>query len=592
MNISTKIICTIGPKVCSYKSILSLLNAGMNVARINFSHGDTESHIQTIKNLKKAREQTKKPLAIMLDTKGPEIRVGKLLNDALIIKKGSLLKLVEDFSAKEDEIQIAPFLVTKVFEKGSLVLFDDGYIQSEVVEKKNKHVLLKMKNDGILKSGKKVNVPEIVLNLPAMTDKDIEDIKFGCVNDIDMLAASFIRSAEHVLQIKKLLFEEKKPEILVISKIESKEGLKNFDSILEVSDGIMVARGDLGVEIDLSQVPKYQKMMIRKCYQSFKPVVTATQMLESMISNPRPTRAEASDVANAIYDCTSSVMLSGETAVGKYPVETVVQMKNIIKETESDLDYERFFSEVSARKTKSISAAVGISAVKTAFSSNAKAIFIHTSSGFTAKLISSMRPKLPIIALTTDEKTYHQLSFFWGVTPLYVKECNTSEKAFNIMSTFATKNKIADFGDLIVVTAGVPFGRKGSTNLMMLDSIGHVLVRGSKALGESVSGKIKIIRFADKLSLKKQKGKILVIPRCDESYFPLIRNAKGIVLQNLIEDTESEKNALMMANKWNIPIIVQAENAMTLLKDGESVILDTNRCLVSFPMCHIQKTLD
>lgn len=587
MGVSTKIICTIGPKVSSYEKIIDLINAGMNVARINFSHGDAKTHLQVIENLKRARAASDKPLAIMLDTKGPEIRVHKVLDDALDLKKGERVRFVEKFSGKRDEIQINPFSVTDGLEIGMKVLFDDGYITCEVVSKKKGDIVIEVKNSGTLKSGKGVNIPECVLNLPAMTDKDIQDIKFGCKHDIDLIAASFIRSAEHVLEIKKLLFEERKADTLVIAKIENKEGLKNFDSILEVADGIMVARGDLGVEIDIAQVPKYQKMMIRKSNMAFKPVVTATQMLESMIKYPRPTRAEASDVANAIYDSTTSVMLSGETAVGDYPIETVLQMKNIIKETEGDFDNEKFFAEISKLKMQTVSASVSIAAVKTAYSSNAKAIFIHTTSGFTAKLISSMRPKIPIIALTTSKKTYNQLALYWGVIPVYSKECKSFDSAFNIMSGFATKNKITSFGDLVVVTAGVPFGRKGSTNLMRLDSIGHIIVRGSKGYGETTKGKIKIIRIFNTEKASQCRGKILVIPRCDESYLHLLKKAKGIILQNSIGDNESEKYAISIAEKLKIPIIVEAENAMTLLKDGETAILDASRGLVYFPLCQV-----
>lgn len=592
MNISTKIICTIGPKVSSYSAILHLIDHGMDVARINFSHGEQKDHLETIENLKKARIESNKPLAIMLDTKGPEIRVQKVLNDKIELKKGNLIKLVEKCPEKKDEVQIHPFSATHCLKPQMKVLFDDGYIICSTVSKKKNQILLEVINDGVLKSGKRMSIPEGILNLPAMTDKDIEDIKFGCLHDVDIIAASFIRSPEQILEIKKLLFEEKKTEILVIAKIENKEGLMNFDAILEVADGIMVARGDLGVEIPLAQVPKNQKIMIKKCYKSFKPVVTATQMLESMIKNPRPTRAEASDVANAIYDSTSSVMLSGETAVGEYPLETLDQMTDIIKETEADFDNERFFQELSSYKTKSVSAAVAIAAVTTAYGANAKALFIHTSSGSTAKLVSSMRPKMPIIALTSNKKTYNQLAFYWGVIPLYANECSTSEEAFNLMSDHVTQNRIAQFGDLVVVTAGVPFGRKGSTNLMMLDSIGHVIVRGSKGYGKEVQGKIKVVRTAEiDLSLK-YKGTILVIPRCDESYLPILKQAVGIILQNSTADTDSEKYAIYISGKLKIPLIVQAENAITLLKGGEEVILDTKRGLVYFPTSNSKKLKD
>ncbi|MBU6446214.1 MAG: pyruvate kinase, partial [Verrucomicrobia bacterium] len=323
MRTRTKIVCTIGPAVCSYEKILELIDAGMNVARLNFSHGTHEEHLRTIHFLQKARAEKGVPLAIMLDTHGPKIRVGKLPNDAIRLKPGDRLTLVEKESLKQNEVPIHPIEIIEALSVGMRLLFDDGYITTEVIEKGERRAVLEVKNPGELKSGKGVNIPGAHIPLPALTDSDIDDIKFGCEHDIDYIAASFIRSAHHILTIKQLLSQEGKPEIQVIAKIESTQGVDNFDSIVQVADGIMVARGDLGVEVDLALVPKLQKMMIRKCYQACKPVVTATQMLESMIHNPRPTRAEVSDVANAIYDGTSLVMLSGETAVGKYPIETV-----------------------------------------------------------------------------------------------------------------------------------------------------------------------------------------------------------------------------------------------------------------------------
>ncbi len=577
MAVFTKIICTIGPAVDSVEKLVALIKAGMNVARINFSHGTHKDHAKTIQNLKKAREITQSPLAIMLDTKGPEIRIGKLAGGSLELKAGDRLKLVHKSSLKEDEIPIDPFSVRKCFKKNMRVLFDDGYIASKVISIAPSYVLIEILNPGLLKSGKKLNIPDAVLNLPSMTAQDIKDIKFGCHHEIDLVAASFIRSPEQVLQIKKLLFQLNR-EIPVIAKIESKEGLENFDSILEVADGIMVARGDLGVEIELSQVPKYQKMMIRKSNFQYKPVVTATQMLESMIVNPRPTRAEVSDVANAIYDSTAAVMLSAETAVGKYPLEATALMQSIVKETEGDFDFELFFKEQSTVLSNDVSSSVALAAVKTAYSSKAKAIFVYTTSGFTARLISRWRPRIPIIALTKNKKTFHKLSFYWGVMPVFSKNCKNASEAFNIMSKYALEHEIASFGDLIVVTAGTPFGKKGSTNLMMLDSIGHILVRGFNSVGPKIEGELSIVRVAE---YKKQvEGKILVIPRCDESYLPLIKKAKGLILQNTSGDTASEKYAMRMAKQFKISLIVRAENAMTLLKEGEKIILDTEKKLI------------
>jgi pyruvate kinase len=560
--------------------MMALIDAGMNVARLNFSHGSNDWHLQIIQKLKKAREKCKKPLAILLDTKGPEIRIHKVKGDLIQLKPKDRLILVEKFSGKADEVMIDPFSVLSCVDEGMRLLFDDGYIQSFVVEKTKRGVVVEIKNAGVLKSGKKINIPDAILNLPAMSEKDMEDLSFGCRHGIDLVAASFVRSAEHVLMIKNFLEKHSSYEIPVVAKIENKEGIKNFDEIVEVADGIMVARGDLGVEIDLSLVPKLQKMMIRKSTQGCKPVVTATQMLESMIQNPRPTRAEASDVANAIYDSTSSVMLSAETSVGKYPIESVQQMGNIIQVTEEDFDYLSFFERESKGDYYDISSSVAIAAVKTAVSSRSKAIFVFTHSGFTARLVSRFRPQVPIIALTTNIKIYHQLSFLWGVVPLVAKKCKDAEEAFSMMSQFALQEGLVVFGDLVVMTAGVPFNRKGSTNLMMVESIGHVLVRGFLGVGRQVKGRVAMVGFAEKRNSKSVSGKILVIPRCDESYVPLMCSAAGVILQNHLGDTSSEKYALATAKNFNLSLIVRADHAMSLLKEKELVILDPEKGLV------------
>ncbi len=458
-----------GPAVSSYEKILELIDAGMDVARINFSHGTQAEHHTVIENLKQAREEKQVPLAIMLDTKGPEIRVGKMRGDAVQYEAGSEVVLVtDDVEGDEKKIPIGPVSVLKSLKEGMTVLFDDGYIVAKVIKK---GPVIQIQNAGLLRTHKGVNIPGANILLPAMTEQDVKDIIFGCEHDIDVIAGSFIRSAEHVLEIKKLLAQQKKSDIFVIAKIENALGVQNFDEILGVADGIMVARGDLGVELPLKEVPRLQKMMIRKCYQSFKPVVTATQMLESMIKNPRPTRAEVSDVANAIYDATSCAMLSGETAMGQYPIESVQMMRSIIEETEKDFPYRDFFERDGRIESKDISVSVALAAVKTAYTAGAKAIFAFTSSGFTARLISRFRPQMPIVALTSSPKVYHQLGFSWGVHPVYPSPCKNVQDAFAIAGRFALEQGLVSPGDLVVITAGVPFGVSGSTNMMIVDRI-------------------------------------------------------------------------------------------------------------------------
>ncbi|HEV3269287.1 MAG TPA: pyruvate kinase [Candidatus Rhabdochlamydia sp.] len=468
----TKIICTIGPSVRSYEKILQLIDAGMNIARLNFSHGSSKEHQETIEMLKKARKEKVVPLAIMLDTKGPEIRLGNIKNNYLeVFSKQKILITKEEVLGDAHGVSIQPSFVLDSLQVGDRVLFDDGYIITKVVEISKKGVLVEIENNGVIRSYKGVNVPGIHIDLPSMTEQDIKDILFGCRLDIDVIAASFIRSAEHVLEIKRLLMSQEKPEVLVIAKIENSLGIQNFDAILQVADGIMVARGDLGVELPLNQVPRLQKMMIRKCRQAGKPVITATQMLESMIANPLPTRAEVSDVANAIYDSTSAVMLSGETAAGKYPIQVVQMMKEIAEETEKDFNYRQLFANDSAVGFNDVTSSVALASVKTAYSSHAKGIFVFTNSGFSARALSRLRPEIPIIALTPHVKVYHQLALEWGVTPALSFKQKNIQEAFIQISNFALSQEIVQLGDLVVVVAGDPFGISRTTNTMIVETI-------------------------------------------------------------------------------------------------------------------------
>lgn len=576
----TKIICTIGPAVDNLEKMIELIHEGMNVARLNFSHGDHDTHGESIKNLKKAREITNVPLGIMLDTKGPEIRIDRIKDGVISISKEQILTIEKDFSNQENCITINPFSVMESVKVGTTVLFDDGYIESEVIEQTSEKIVVRMKNSGVLKEKKGINIPDVILNLPALTQQDISDITFACKMDVDFIAASFIRSAEHVLSVKELLAEEGKPQIQVISKIENPEGIANFDSIVQVSDGIMIGRGDLGVEVDLAKVPNLQKMMIRKCYHACKPVVTATQMLESMIVNPRPTRAEVSDVANAVFDSTSCVMLSGESAVGNYPIQTVKQMKHILNEAEEDFNFKDFFYLNSRKDYHDVSSAVALSAVKTGYSANARAIFAFTSSGFTARLVSKLRPEMPIIAMTQDKKTYHQLSFNWGIIPFYVEKCENVEEAIKLTSKFAQDKNLLEFGDLFIITAGSPFGKSGTTNMMTVEHVGDVLVKGMRGIGQKTEGKVKIVLSAERHKPSSVDQHILLIPRCDQTFMPLVKNASAVIMQNHLEDSASEKYLLLLGKTFDIPIIVRADGALSVIKNDDEITLDPKRGLI------------
>ena len=575
----TKIICTIGPSVNSTEKMIALMEAGMNVARLNFSHGTHGTHQMTIDMLKEARLKLKRPLAIMLDTKGPEIRVRKVKDGQITLKQGDIYLLSDDGEG-EHRIVIDPSFILNDLQIGTRVLFDDGYISSHVIEKTSNGVLVLIENGGVLKSGKGVNIPYTSLSLPAVTERDIEDIRFGCRNDIDMIAASFVRSADHVLQIKNILDDEKKPDIMVLAKIENSEGIQNFDSIIQVADGIMIARGDLGVEVPLSQVPKYQKMMIRKSFLAGKPSITATQMLESMINNPRPTRAEASDVANAVYDSTSAVMLSGETAVGKYPIEAVNVMKSIVDEAEKDFNYQNFFDQHSSIIYHDVPSALTLAAVKMAFNSHADAIFAFTSSGSTGRLLSRLRPSMPIVAMTHDHKVYHQMALNWGVVPFLGPSCKSITEAFDKISAFCLEHRIVTNGALVVVTAGAPFGVAGTTNMLMVENIGDVLVRAHMGVGEKMHGNITLVYSPDQKKAYTVREQLLVLTRCDETFLPFIQEAAGIILQNQVDDYYSEKFVLRIARELGKPAIVRADAAINVLKEGQLVTLDPEKAVI------------
>ncbi|MGA8163878.1 MAG: pyruvate kinase [Waddliaceae bacterium] len=583
MTTRTKIICTIGPSVNTHEKVLALIEAGMNVARLNYSHGLLKEHLATIDLLKKARKELQVPLAIMLDTRGPEIRIGTIGEASIALEKGDQWHLVkEKVVGDQNKVTITPGNILDNLSPNDRVLFDDGYLLSHVVKTTSDGVIVEIDHGGRLSSGKGVNLPDIFyLDLPALTEKDAEDIRASCQKGIEIIAVSFVRTAEHIISLKNFLAEIGHPDVLVMAKIESRSGVEHFDSILQVSDGVMIARGDLGVEVPLSTVPRLQKEMIRKCYLAGKPSITATQMLESMIHHRRPTRAEVSDVANAIYDSTSAVMLSGETAIGKYPIEVVQVMKSIIQESEADFDYRRFFEGHGTFIYHDVTSSVTLATVKTAYSSHATAIFVFTSGGSTARLLSRLRPEMPIIAMTSNKKAYHQMALNWGVISHLSDEMKTFNEAFAAISQFALEQKLVSYGDLVVATAGSTFGVAGTTNMMIVENIGEVLVRGHLGIGDRIHGNVKIL-LAPKEEIKPYavRGQLLVIPQCNESFLPYIQEAAGVILQNHVDDQVSETFAIEAARSMNKPIIVQADAACRILKEGQLVTLEPKKALV------------
>ncbi len=468
----SKIVCTIGPASESLENIKKLILAGMNVARLNFSHGDFEEHGARIQTIRQASKELGKTVAILLDTKGPEIRTGKMEVEPIELVQDEYLTLTtEEILGTQERISITYSELPNDVQVGSTILIDDGLIGLTVVDIQGTEIKTRIVNGGTIKSKKGVNVPGVNISLPGITEKDTNDILFGIEQDIDFIAASFVRKASDVLEIRELLAKNNASHIQIISKIENQQGVDNLDEILEVSDGLMVARGDLGVEIPAEDVPLAQKLMIQKCNVAGKPVITATQMLDSMQRNPRPTRAEASDVANAILDGTDAIMLSGETAAGKYPVESVLTMSRIAEKAESALDHREIFSKQQTAQETTVTEAISQSVAISALDLNAKAILSSTVTGHTARVVSKYRPKAPIIAVTTQERTMRQLALVWGVTPVHGQVASSTDELLETAIKGGKDSGLVKAGDLVVITAGIPLGRSGSTNLVKVSTI-------------------------------------------------------------------------------------------------------------------------
>ena len=449
----TKIVCTIGPASEAPEKLAALAEAGMNVARLNFSHGDHEEHLARINTIKKIRKETGRVIAILLDTKGPEIRTHDMENGAIEFHTGDVVR-----------ISMTEVLGTK---PGSIILVDDGLVGLAVteVDHANGEIVCVVNNSGVVKNKKGINVPGVKTKLPGITEKDRADIIFGIENDIDFIAASFVRRASDVQEIRDLLKEHNATHIQIIPKIENQEGIDNIDEILALSDGLMVARGDMGVEIAAEEVPIVQKMLIKKCNTLGKPVITATQMLDSMQRNPRPTRAEVGDVANAIFDGTDAVMLSGESAAGDYPVEAVRTMANICVRTEQEIRVRDKF-KLKAFDETDVAEAIGRSVAHTAKNLKVKTIVAATESGHTPKMISKFRPDATILGVTSSERQQRALALIWGVKPVIVERAHSTDEMFEICMQAVREHHNAKEGDLVIITAGVPLGIKGTTNMM------------------------------------------------------------------------------------------------------------------------------
>ncbi len=472
MKKKTKIICTVGPSSSTPEQLKALIANGMNIARLNFSHGTHEEQLEKIKTIKKVREELGVPVALLLDTKGPEIRTKLLENDEKVeLEAGQTFTLtIRDIIGNKEIVSVTYDQIVEDVKAGNRILIDDGLIELLVKEVTATDVICEVVNGGSLGNRKGVNIPSVNINLPGITEKDREDIIFGIENGVDFIAASFVRNAQAVRDIRAIL-DEYNADIQIISKIENEEGIDNIDEIIKESDGIMVARGDLGVEVPVESVPKMQKAIIKKCNDAYKPVITATQMLDSMIRNPRPTRAEVTDVANAIYDGTDAIMLSGETAMGKYPVEAVRMMANIARETEENLDYDYFIDEKQHHRSRGISSAICYSSVATAHTLQSKAIVASSMSGYTTRMLSKFKPEASIVGLSPNEAALRRMQIYWGVTPVRIDLENDTDKLLDTAVEKAVELGYVEKDDTVVLTAGVPSGKEGRTNMIKVVTV-------------------------------------------------------------------------------------------------------------------------
>lgn len=569
----TKIVCTIGPASESPEMLEKLIEAGMNVARLNFSHGGHEDHAIRIAAIRDAAERANKPVGILLDTKGPEIRTHNMENGELHLVTGQVIDIsMTEVLGNETVFSVTYEQLIEDVDQNNIILLDDGLIELRVLAKDVEQGLIHtiVENAGVLKNKKGVNVPGVAIKLPGITEKDAQDILFGIEQGVDFVAASFVRTAKDVLEIRELLEKNGGSHIQIIPKIENQEGVDNIDMIIEVSDGLMVARGDLGVEIPAEDVPLVQKSLIRKCNKVGKPVITATQMLDSMQRNPRPTRAEASDVANAIMDGTDAIMLSGETAAGLYPVESVRTMDKIAIRTEGALDYKAIVSARSREREANMTEAISQAVAHTSINLGVKAVLAPTESGNTAKMIAKYRPGVPIIAVTGSVNTAHMLTLVWGVNPIVTARVQTTDEILELSVEAALKSKFVDYGDVVVITAGVPVGEAGTTNLMKVHVIGDLLARGQGIGKSSVVGKAVIAQNADEALAFDTEGCILVTMGTDREMMPAIEKCVGIIT----EEGGLTSHAAVVGLSLGIPVIVGVKEATKLIRSGQEITMD------------------
>ena len=575
----TKIVSTLGPASNDVETITKLAEAGANVFRFNFSHGDHEEHRARMNMVREVEKKTGKLLGIALDTKGAEIRTTEQEGGKFTINTGDTIRISMDDTKKgnKDMIHVTYDGLYDDTHVGGHVLIDDGLVDLLIKDKDDakRELVCEAQNTGVIGSKKGVNAPGVEIRLPGITEKDTDDIKFGLKFGINFITASFARKAQDILDIRKLCEEAGADYVKIFPKIESQEGIDNADEILQVSDGLMVARGDMGVEIPFMEVPFVQKSLIRKANALGKPVITATQMLDSMQENPRPTRAEVSDVANAVLDGTDATMLSGESANGLYPVKAVKAMAEIDERTEKQmlkrntLALQRF----EAYKGSNVTEAIGESVVRTAQELGVKTIITATNSGYTARMISKYRPNADIIALTFDEKIQHSLGIVWGVQPVLTEKPKSTDDMFEVAAKVAKEKGFVKDGDLVIIVAGVPVGDSGTTNLMKLQIIGDKLVQGLGVGNGSVIGKAVVANSAEEANSKVKEGDILVAKTTDPDYNPAIKKASGLV----VEASGLTSHAAVIGLSLGIPVVVGATDATSKISDGSTITVDARR---------------
>ena len=568
----TKIICTLGPSTDKGDVLRDLIANGMNVARFNFSHGSYEEHGGRLAKLKALREELGKPVAALLDTKGPEIRLKEFKNGVEMLEAGQTFTLTTREVEGTKEICSATYKdLPQDVQPGGTIMLDDGLIMLHIEQVTDTDIICTVLNSGKIKTKKGVNVPGVHLSMPYLSQKDREDIIFGVQNGFDFIAASFVRTAQDVYDIRNLL-NEYDSNIRIIAKIENREGVNNIDSILSAADAVMVARGDLGVEIDFTELPGIQKDIIDRSFSFGKPIVTATQMLDSMMVNPRPTRAEISDVANAIYDGTSAIMLSGETAAGDYPVEALKTMSAIAERTENE---EHYRAQRHAEIQISVSDATAHAACLTAKDVNAAAIVTVSESGNTARLLSKYRPEQPIIACVMKEQVQRQLSLSWGITPLMMSLAHSTDELIEMSTALAKENGYLHNGELAVVTAGVPVGVSGTTNMIKIHMVGNCLATGvgvgrGKTDLVSASGKACVCRTLEEVKAKFRPGMVLVVPSTTNEMLGYVRDAAALV----VEEPGLNSHAAIVGNSLLKPTIVGAAGACSHIRDGLDIAVD------------------